>query len=99
MVKPAGTGTPRRVISARFAPFPPSRFFFEASPSARPPPKKYTRRFARLVRALPRFAGVLRAGFAKILASLRAPGGSKVGVGEVDVGLEARRRVRRGGSV
>src|SRR4051812_35597483 len=44
MVKPGGTGTPRLVISARFAPFPPSSIFMSLVPSAAPPPKKYTDR-------------------------------------------------------
>src|ERR1017187_1982459 len=43
MVNPGGTGTPMLVISARFAPLPPSRFFMSLFPSALPPPKKYTR--------------------------------------------------------
>ncbi len=34
IVNPGGTGRPRLLISARFAPLPPSRFFMEASPSA-----------------------------------------------------------------
>ena len=38
MVKPAGTGTPIRFISARLAPLPPSRFFISALPSAFPSP-------------------------------------------------------------
>src|SRR2546421_6821751 len=42
MVKPAGTGRPMLVISARLAPLPPRRFFMSALPSALPPPKKYT---------------------------------------------------------
>src|SRR4051812_7136434 len=33
MVKPAGTGRPKLVISARLAPLPPSRFFIDAAPS------------------------------------------------------------------
>jgi hypothetical protein len=40
IVKPAGTGTPRFVISARFAPLPPRTAFMSLVPSARPPPKK-----------------------------------------------------------
>jgi hypothetical protein len=40
MVKPGGTGTPSRVISARLAPLPPSRSRCFALPSARPSPKK-----------------------------------------------------------
>lgn len=44
MVNPGGTGTPIRVISARLAPFPPSRLFCSRVPSAPPPPKKYTHR-------------------------------------------------------
>ena len=39
MVKPDGTGTSRRVISARFAPLPPSRLLISRSPSARSPVK------------------------------------------------------------
>ena len=39
MVKPGGTGTPIKFISARFAPFPPSRLFISALPSAIPFPK------------------------------------------------------------
>ena len=35
MVKPAGTAMPRRHISARLAPLPPSRFFISAAPSVR----------------------------------------------------------------
>src|ERR1043165_275152 len=42
IVNPGGTGTPRFVISARFAPLPPSVAFMSLEPSARPPPKKYT---------------------------------------------------------
>src|SRR5438132_12165717 len=42
IVKPAGTGTPRFVISARFAPLPPSTSFMSPVPSAPPSPKKYT---------------------------------------------------------
>src|SRR5690606_27544877 len=42
MVNPGGTGTPRFVISARFAPLPPSTDFISRVPSARPFPKKYT---------------------------------------------------------
>jgi len=40
MVKPAGTGRPILVISARPAPLPPSRSRQELSPSALPDPKK-----------------------------------------------------------
>ena len=40
MVKPGGTGRPMRVISARFAPLPPSSAFILPSPSLRPSPKK-----------------------------------------------------------
>ena len=39
MVNPGGTGTPIKFISARLAPFPPSRFFISALPSAFPLPK------------------------------------------------------------
>src|SRR6266508_1870314 len=42
MVKPGGTGTPRFVISARLAPFPPSILFMSRVPSATPLPKKKT---------------------------------------------------------
>src|SRR5688500_18183287 len=42
IVKPAGTGTPRFVISARLAPFPPSTLFMSRVPSAAPLPKKKT---------------------------------------------------------
>src|SRR5688572_9546856 len=42
MVNPGGTGIPRFVISARFAPLPPSTRFMSRVPSARPAPKKYT---------------------------------------------------------
>src|SRR5690348_8302415 len=42
MVNPGGTGTPRFVISARLAPFPPRTIFMSLVPSARPFPKKYT---------------------------------------------------------
>src|SRR5690606_39669793 len=38
-----GTGMPKSVISARFAPFPPSNSLIWPLPSAVPPPKKYTR--------------------------------------------------------
>ena len=38
MVNPGGTGRPRFVISARFAPFPPSRSFWSLLPS----PNEYT---------------------------------------------------------
>ena len=41
-VNPGGTGSPALVISARFAPLPPSRSRIVRSPSAEPPPKKYT---------------------------------------------------------
>ena len=34
IVKPGGTGTPIKFISARFAPLPPRRFFMSAFPSA-----------------------------------------------------------------
>ncbi len=40
MVKPGGTGSPRLVISARPAPFPPRTAFMVRSPSAAPPPKR-----------------------------------------------------------
>src|SRR5688572_14056482 len=43
IVKPGGTGRPMLVMSARFAPFPPSRSFISARPSPLPAPKKYTR--------------------------------------------------------
>ena len=33
MVKPGGTGSPRLVISARFAPLPPRRYFWSRLPS------------------------------------------------------------------
>jgi len=39
MVKPGGTGTPLRDISARPEPLPPSRSFIVPSPSAVPAPK------------------------------------------------------------
>src|SRR5512133_410604 len=42
MVNPGGTGIPILVISARFAPLPPSRSFHSRVPSARPSPKKKT---------------------------------------------------------
>src|SRR5687767_7784682 len=42
IVKPAGTGTPRFVISARLAPFPPSTLFMSRVPSPAPLPKKKT---------------------------------------------------------
>ena len=42
IVKPGGTGRPALVISARPEPLPPSRSFIVRSPSALPPPKKYT---------------------------------------------------------
>src|SRR5512136_1007629 len=45
MVKPAGTGMPKRVISCRLAPLPPRRFFCSARPSAFLLPKKYTHFF------------------------------------------------------
>src|SRR5436853_3616892 len=45
MVKPAGTGNPILVISARPAPLPPSRSRQVPSPSALPAPKKYTHFF------------------------------------------------------
>jgi hypothetical protein len=40
IVKPAGTGTPRLVISARLAPLPPRISRISALPSARPLPKE-----------------------------------------------------------
>jgi len=46
IVNPGGTGIPRSVISARFAPLPPSRSPIWARPSALPAPKKYTLRRA-----------------------------------------------------
>src|SRR5688572_19386356 len=42
IVKPCGTGTPRFVISARFAPLPPSTLLISRVPSASPFPKKKT---------------------------------------------------------
>ena len=39
IVKPGGTGTPMRAISARFAPFPPRSSRISAVPSTRPVPK------------------------------------------------------------
>src|SRR3954451_6250252 len=42
MVKPAGTGKPKLVISARLAPFPPSSARIEASPSVPLGPNEYT---------------------------------------------------------
>src|SRR5205823_249226 len=45
MVKPAGTGRPILVISARPAPLPPRRSRQVPSPSALPAPKKYTHFF------------------------------------------------------
>src|SRR5437773_7587449 len=47
IVKPGGTGRPAFVISARPAPFPPSRSFMLRLPSAFPLPKKYTYFFDR----------------------------------------------------
>ena len=44
IVKPGGTGTPSRVISARFAPFPPSTSFMSPRPCACPSPKEKTLR-------------------------------------------------------
>jgi len=40
IVNPGGTGSPRRDISARLAPLPPSSSFREASPSVPSGPKK-----------------------------------------------------------
>src|SRR5437763_14840598 len=45
MVKPAGTGRPILVISARPAPLPPRRSRQVPSPYALPAPKKYTHLF------------------------------------------------------
>jgi hypothetical protein len=42
MVKPGGTGSPMRLISARFAPLPPSSGFMEPLPSAFLLPNRYT---------------------------------------------------------
>src|ERR1051326_6791614 len=42
MVKPGGTGRPMRLISARLAPFPPSKGFMLPSPSAFLFPNKST---------------------------------------------------------
>src|SRR5712671_168973 len=42
MVKPGGTGTPARHISASPAPLPPRTSFILPSPSALPPPNEYT---------------------------------------------------------
>ena len=42
IVNPGGTGTPRFVISARFAPLPPRIAFMSFVPSAFPSPKKNT---------------------------------------------------------
>src|SRR4029078_11250136 len=47
IVNPGGTGRPAFVISARPAPFPPSRSFMMRLPSAFPLPKKYTHFLAR----------------------------------------------------
>jgi hypothetical protein len=49
--EPGGTGMPRLVISARFAPFPPRTAFISAFPSALVllPPKRYTYFFAMIV--------------------------------------------------
>src|SRR5690606_19790922 len=41
-VKPGGTGRPRLLISARFAPLPPRRLRSLAAPSALPSPNVYT---------------------------------------------------------
>ena len=41
-VKPAGTGSPMRLISARLAPLPPRSGFIEPLPSALPAPHEYT---------------------------------------------------------
>ena len=46
IVKPEGTGMPSVLISAKFAPFPPSRFFMLALPSVFPAPNEYTYFFA-----------------------------------------------------
>ena len=40
IVQPGGTGISKRAISARFAPFPPNRFFISALPSVMPGPKR-----------------------------------------------------------
>jgi hypothetical protein len=42
IVNPAGTGSPIRLISARFAPFPPRSGFIPPFPSALPDPNEYT---------------------------------------------------------
>src|ERR1700733_6312114 len=42
MVKPGGTDRPSLLISARFAPLPPSRTFMSARPSAAPAPNAYS---------------------------------------------------------
>src|SRR4051812_14668072 len=66
MVKPGGTGKPRLAISARLAPFPPSRSRKPALPSALPSPKVNTH--------LPAFTASVAAdfppGFAAGLAAL-----------------------------
>ena len=41
IVNPGGTGKPIEVISARFAPFPPSNSFLVASPSVLEAPQQY----------------------------------------------------------
>src|SRR5262245_49192504 len=93
MVKPAGTGTPSRVISARFAPLPPRRLRCDALPSARPAPKKYTRRLARAV--LP-FSLADR--FAKLVVSSFEPCGGCAGIGRGRSILAARGSVNRLGA-
>src|SRR6185503_11123531 len=69
MVKPGGTGSFRRDISARLAPLPPSSSFMLARPSVLPAPKAYTYCAERRLfgRAACRRAG-LRAAFALDLA-------------------------------
>src|SRR5918992_6369388 len=60
MVNPGGTGTPRFVISARFAPFPPSTLFISLVPSARPAPKEYTDFVTSAPASEPELVGVRR---------------------------------------
>src|SRR6266536_3551376 len=61
IVNPGGTGRPRRVISARFAPLPPSRSFMLVLPSE----KSHTH-----LRAFVRVVAVFRADFRVVFAGL-----------------------------
>ena len=75
MVNPGGTGTPRFVISARFAPLPPRMARMSFVASARPSPKKYTERGAPCAAASDEAGDSSLAGVAMSLAKRSRCGG------------------------